>query len=94
MPREMLSELSAREVALEYIEVTWPGSVCSRVAAIELGGGWLVEAEMDGSYGDEGSEKLLLMVTRSGSVDEIGHNGVTRQNVHRSLADLRSPLAV
>ena len=77
---------SAGEVASRYVAERYPGFSPAEVGVVELGQGWLVEV----ASGVPGEAKVLVMVGRSGEVQEMGDAQATRQSAHRGLAVVNS----
>ena len=86
-----LSEPSVLAAATAFLAERYPELVGEDLAGLQLGSGWLVEAEATTRGGEEQPYKVVLMVNRHGFVEEVGSAPTTRQTAQRCLAGLQSP---
>jgi hypothetical protein len=89
MASVVVTGASAQEAALEYLAQRHPALAGGNLAVLRLESGWLVETAPAAAGGDGAAEKVMLMVSRHGSVEEIGRS-LPRQNAQRCLTVLQA----
>ena len=88
-----LSEPSVLAAATAFLAERYPEMAGEELAGLQLGSGWLIEAEATTRGGREQPYKVVMMVNRHGLVEEVGAAPTSRQTVQRCLAGLQSPAA-
>lgn len=74
--------------AAQFVAERYPEMDLAAVEPVEFGQGWLVQVTL-GRAGEPVPTRLLLMVHRQGTVEELGAAGAARQRSTTVLDSLR-----